>query len=120
MPDYSHTAFEELDLYQASEIRDAKGKRVYGSHQTLRRSIKNGLLEAEFKHGKWFVTPAALESLPAKKAAARKRSTAGAEIYDAVRDHIQKALDATPPLPDDKRAELAALLAPSNGGATRA
>lgn len=104
---------EELDLHRAAEIRNAKGERVHGCWKTLRRDIERGLLPAVFKQGKYVVRREDLEVLPAKKADAKRRSP---DLFEVTRRQIECALNATPPLSADKRAQLAGMLAPAGGG----
>ncbi|WP_218220426.1 hypothetical protein [Nesterenkonia sp. Act20] len=104
---------EELDLHRAAEIRNEDDERVFGCWKTLRRDIERDLLPAVFKQGKYVVRREDLEALPAKKAAAKRGEP---DLFETTRRQIASALNATPPLPPDKRAELAGMLAPAGGG----
>ena len=86
------TDLERLDLYQAAEIRDSNGRRVYGSTDTLRRDHKRGLLPLEMSEGKYVARRSDLDALPGRRAAmraARRKASAKAKATKA--DELEAA-----------------------------
>lgn len=54
---------EQLDLYEAAEIRDANGSRRFGTVFTIRRRLKDGSLPHQMRGNKYVVRRADLEVL---------------------------------------------------------
>jgi hypothetical protein len=105
----SHTApptDELLDIYEASEIRDAQGARRFGSVHTIRRRVKDGSLPHTRIGSKYYVRRSALEPLATRKGEADTPSALMAELEVAV----NRVLASSGPLSDEQCARIAARL----------
>lgn len=121
MPDTS----DFLELRQASEVRDADGKRVYGSFDTLRRDYDRGILPLEMRGGKYVARISDLDALSAKRAARRaarqgakaKAKASGADELEAAALRIAAEAPALSPARREHLRELLGGLVPAGGGA---
>lgn len=80
----------EITLAGASRIIDADGNYVYGASSTLRKSIKNGTLPAEFRGGEYWIKVADLRRTAVREGdvllelrAAAERAAAAAPALSA-------------------------------------
>lgn len=69
-----------LDFAAASELRNDRGERRFGSTYTIRRRVKDGTLPFERVGAKYFVRLSSLEALERVKTAPDPASAAVAEL----------------------------------------
>ena len=95
-----------LDVAEASEIRNSRGERRFGSTDTIRRRIKDGSLPYERVGIKYFVRLSALEALARVKISTDRSATVITELEIAA-DH---AFAFSGPLSDEQCDSLVARL----------
>lgn len=98
----SIAATERLTLSEASEARDARGHRLYGSIDTLRRRVKAGTLPHEMHGGKYYVSPADLEAMRGVSASERN--------FAELKAAAKRAAALAPPISAERRELIAAIL----------
>jgi len=98
----STTGTDLLSLAEASEIRDAEGRRRYGSIDTLRRKVKSGELPHRMIDGKYLVGRSDLD--------AWRKSKADERAYAELKAAAQRAAKLAPPISRERRELIAAIL----------
>jgi hypothetical protein len=95
-----------LDFSEASEIRNDRGERRFGSMYTIRRRVKDGKLPHERVGIKYFVRLSALEALERVKVSTDRGTAAIAELEIAA----NRVLAFSGPLSDEQCDRIAARL----------
>jgi len=95
-----------LDFSEASEIRNERGERRFGSMYTIRRRVKDGTLPYERVGIKYFVRLSALEALERVKVSPDRATAAIAELEIAA----NRVLAFSGPLSDEQCDRIAARL----------
>lgn len=95
-----------LDFSAASEIRNERGERRFGSIYTIRRRVKDGTLPHERVGIKYFVRLSALEALERVKTSPDRATAAIAELEVAA----NRVLAFSGPLSDEQCDRIAARL----------
>jgi hypothetical protein len=95
-----------LDVCEASEIRNERGERRFGSMYTIRRRVKDGTLPHERVGIKYYVRLSALEALERAKVSTDRASSAIAELEIAA----NRVLAFSGPLSDEQCDRIAARL----------
>jgi len=95
-----------LDFSAASEIRNDRGERRFGSTYTIRRRVKDGTLPHELVGTKYYVRLSALEALERVKVSPDRATAAIAELEIAA----NRVLAFSGPLSDEQCDRIAARL----------
>ena len=95
-----------LDVCEASEIRNQRGERRFGSMYTIRRRVKDGSLPHERVGIKYYVRLSALEALERVKVSTDRSASAMAELEIAA----NRVLAFSGPLSDEQCDRIAARL----------
>ena len=95
-----------LDVCEASEIRNERGERRFGSMYTIRRRVKDGTLPHERVGIKYYVRLSALEALERVKVSTDRATSAIAELEIAA----NRVLAFSGPLSDEQCDRIAARL----------
>jgi len=95
-----------LDLAEASELRNERGERRFGSMYTIRRRVKDGSLPYARRGAKYFIRLSALESLESAKGSTDRAAAALADLEIAA----NRAYALSGPLSDEQCDRLAARL----------
>ena len=95
-----------LDVHEASELRNERGERRFGSMYTIRRRVKDGTLPHERVGIKYYVRLSALEALERVKVSTDRATSALAELEIAA----NRVLAFSGPLSDDQCDRIAARL----------
>lgn len=86
---------ELLDIWEASEVRDAQGTRRFGSACTIRRRLKDGSLPHMRIGNKYYIRRSALELLPDRMNRTASASTRIGELEVAVNRVLASAVALT-------------------------
>lgn len=95
-----------FDVFEASEIRNERGDRRFGSMYTIRRRVKDGTLPYERAGIKYYVRLSALEALERVKVSPDRATAAIAELEIAA----NRVLAFSGPLSDEQCDRIAARL----------
>lgn len=102
MSTLSTTGTDLLSLAEASEIRDAEGRRRYGSIDTLRRKVKSGALPHQKVDGKYLIARSDLDVW--------RKSKADEHAYAELKAAAKRAAMLAPPISRERRELIAAIL----------